>query len=398
MDFSFSEEQQAVQELAAQIFEGQATHERVREVESGTERFDRELWAELAKANLLGIALPESVGGSGLGLIEALLVLEEAARRVAPIPLWPTIMLGALPLAEFGTAAQQTQWLPGVIAGDTVLTGAFEEPGANNALYPSVVAEIADGGWRLSGVKPAVPVAHLAARILVSARTGDGTVGVFLVDPGAEGVSVLTEEATNRQIHGELALDGAFVPEAEVLGDPIAGAEIVTWLLDRARLGLCAQQVGVCEGALRATAAYTSEREQFGRPLSTNQGVALRAADAYIDTEAMRATLWSAAWRLTEGLPTAEAVAVAKWWATEGGHRVVHSTQHLHGGIGSDIDYPLHRTFLWSKQLGDTLGGASQTLTVLGAELAREAAQRSEAATTSSSDPEGTPTKEAQAV
>jgi alkylation response protein AidB-like acyl-CoA dehydrogenase len=129
----------------------------------------------------------------------------------------------------------------------------------------------------------------------------------------------------------------------------------------------------VCEGALRATATYTSEREQFGRPLSTNQGVALRAADAYIDTEAMRATLWSAAWRLTEGLPAVEEVAIAKWWASEGGHRVVHSTQHLHGGIGSDIDYPLHRTFLWAKQLGDTLGASSQTLTTLGAELAEAA-------------------------
>ncbi len=378
MDFSFSEEQEAVQELAAQIFEGQATHERVREVESGSERFDRDLWSELAKANLLGIALPESVGGSGLGLIEALLVLEEAARRVAPIPLWPTIMLGALPIAEFGTEAQRSRWLPGVIAGDTVLTGAFEEPGANDPMFPAVVAERVssdDGerGWRLSGAKPAVPVAHLAARILVSARTGGGSVGVFLVDPDAEGVSVVTEEATNRQMHGELTLDGVVVADADVLGDPAAGADVVRWLLDRARLGLCAQQVGVCEGALRATAEYTSQREQFGRPLSTNQGVALRAADAYIDTEAMRATLWSAAWRLTVGLPAAEEVAIAKWWATEGGHRVLHSTQHLHGGIGSDIDYPLHRTFLWGKQLGDTLGGASPTLVALGAELAQTA-------------------------
>ncbi len=373
MDFSFNEEQQAVQELAAQIFEGQATHDRVREVESGSERFDRELWAELAKANLLGIALPESVGGSGLGLIEALLVLEEAGRRVAPIPLWPTIMLGAVPIAEFGNVAQQAAWLPGVVAGDTVLTGAFDEPGANDARWPAVVAESVDGGWRLTGSKPGVPVPHLAARILVSARTGDGTIGVFLVDPGGDGVSVVTEEATNRQIHGGVTMAGAFVASDEVVGDPAGGAEVVTWLLDRARLGLCAQQVGVCEGALRATAEYTSEREQFGRPLSTNQAVALRAADAYIDTEAMRATLWSAAWRLTVGLPAADEVAVAKWWGTEGGHRVVHSTQHLHGGIGADIDYPLHRTFLWGKQLGDTLGGASHTLVGLGAHLAAEA-------------------------
>jgi acyl-CoA dehydrogenase len=373
MDFSFSEEQQAVQELAAQIFEGQATADRVREVESGTERFDRALWAELAKANLLGIALPESAGGSGLGLIEALLVQQEAGRRVAPLPLWPTIFLGALPLAEFGSDELQQAWLPGVVAGDVVLTGAFEEYGANAALHPGVTAERVDGGWRLTGAKPAVPNPHVADRILVSAVTGEGTLGVFLVDPGADGVSIATEEATNRQIHGELSLTGAFVADADVVGDPAGGAEILEWLLARARLGLSALVVGVCEGALKATAEYTSERHQFGRPLSTNQAVALRAADAYIDTEAIRAVLWSAAWRLTVGLPANEEVAIAKWWATEGGHRVVHSTQHLHGGMGADIDYPLHRTFLWVKQAGDTLGGGSPTLVGLGADLAAAA-------------------------
>jgi len=373
MDFSFSEEQQAVQGLAAQIFEGQATAERVREVESGSERFDRALWAELAKAGLLGIALPESVGGAGLGLVEALLVQEEAGLRVAPTPLWPTVFLGALPLAEFGSDELQQAWLPGVVAGDIVLSGAFEEFGANDALHPGVIAQQVDGGWRLTGDKPGVPNPHIADRILVSAVTGDGTIGVFVVDPGAEGVSIVTEEATNRQIHGELSLAGAFVADGDVVGDPAGGAEVVEWLVARARLGLCALAVGVCEGALKATAEYTSERLQFGRPLSTNQGVALRAADAYIDTEAMRATLWSAAWRLSVDLPATEEVAIAKWWATEGGHRVVHSTQHLHGGVGADIDYPLHRTFLWVKQAGDTLGGASPILVGLGAELAETA-------------------------
>ncbi|MCB1014535.1 MAG: acyl-CoA/acyl-ACP dehydrogenase [Acidimicrobiales bacterium] len=373
MDFTFSEEQQAVQGLAAQIFEGQATAERVREVEAGAERFDRELWAELAKAGLLGIALPESVGGAGLGLVEALLVQEEAGRRVAPTPLWPTIFLGALPLAEFASEDLRQAWLPGVVGGEVVLTGAFEEFGANDPLRPGVTAERTDGGWRLTGAKPAVPNPHVADRVLVSAVTGDGALGVFLVDPTAEGVTVVTEEATNRQIHGELGLDGVLVADADVVGDPAGGAEVVEWLLARARLGLAALAVGVCEQALRDTAAYTSERHQFGRPLSTNQGVALRAADAYIDTEAMRATLWSAAWRLTEGLPAHEEVAIAKWWATEGGHRVVHATQHLHGGIGADIDYPLHRTFLWAKQAGDTLGGASPTLVRLGADVAAAA-------------------------
>jgi 3-oxocholest-4-en-26-oyl-CoA dehydrogenase beta subunit len=145
---------------------------------------------------------------------------------------------------------------------------------------------------------------------------------------------------------------------------------VTAWMLDRALVGLCATQVGVAEGALRMAADYTSERQQFGRPLSTFQGVALKAADAYVDTEAMRVTLWQAAWRLTAGLDAAKEVLVAKWWAAEGGQRVVHITQHLHGGMGADVDYPVHRYFLWGKQIEDTLGGASAQLARLGQALA----------------------------
>ncbi|HYF44947.1 MAG TPA: acyl-CoA dehydrogenase family protein [Acidimicrobiales bacterium] len=363
MDFSFSEEQEAVRDLARQIFEGRSTPERVRQVEGGADRFDRELWAELAKANLLGISLPEGVGGSGLGLIESLLVLEEAGRRVAPVPLWPTLFLGAFPVAEFGSDEQRSTRLPGVVEGEIVLTGAYEEFGANDPLRSSVTAD----DDRLTGEKPAVPAAHVAERVLVPAET-DGVLSVFVVDPRGEGVTLDLDEATNRQIHAEMTFAGA---SGERLGGD--GAALVQWTLERAALGLCALQVGVCESALHATAEYTSHREQFGRPLSTNQGVALRAADAYIDIEAMRATLWAAAWRLTEGLPAAAEVAAAKWWASEGGHRVVHSTQHLHGGIGADIEYPLHRTFLWAKQLAHTLGGPSQQLARLGRILREEA-------------------------
>ncbi len=131
-------------------------------------------------------------------------------------------------------------------------------------------------------------------------------------------------------------------------------------------MALAALSLGACQEATRLAAEYTSSREQFGKPLSTNQGVALQAADAYIAMEAMRATLWQAAWRLDEGLDAAEAVEVANWWASEGGHRVVHITQHLHGGMGADVDYPVHRYFLWAKQVTDVLGGPSAHLARLG--------------------------------
>lgn len=358
MDFGFSEEQEAVRELAARIFADRATPERVKEVEATVDRFDRELWAELAKAQLLGIALPDQVGGAGLGLVELCLVLEQQGRRVAPVPLWATLVVGALALAELGTAEQQQRWLPGVVSGDVVLTGVLAEQ------LPAVTTARVGDRWRLSGETPGVPWAHVADRVLVPA--GQAGAGVFLVDPRGEGAEVEWAETTSREIHPHLTLTGA---PAEALG---GGRCSLAWLEERARVGLCALQVGVAEEAVRMAAGYTSQRRQFGRPLSTFQGVALRAADAYIDTEAMRATMWQAAWRLSEGLDATAEVLVAKWWAAEAGQRVVHATQHLHGGIGADVDYPIHRYFLWGKQIENMLGGASAQLARLGRVLAED--------------------------
>jgi acyl-CoA dehydrogenase len=356
MDFSFSEEQEAVRDLGAQIFAGHATVERVKQVEAGDERVDRALWAELAAANLLGIALPDDVGGSGFGIIELCLLLEQQGRTVAPVPLFPALVLGALPVAEFGSAEQRQRWLPGVAAGDIVLSAALEDLGSE------VTARAHGGEWRLDGTRPSVPAAHVAARVIVPART-DAGLRAFLVDPAGDGVERQRVETTNREIRCHLVL-------ADVPAEPLGGEGVVEWLHERALVGLCALQVGVCEEALSMAAGYSSSRVQFGRPLSTFQGVALKAADAYIDTEAMRATLWQAAWRLTERLDASQEVMVAKWWAADGGHRVVHATQHLHGGMGSDIDYPVHRYFLWGKQLCEELGGASAQLERLGAAIA----------------------------
>jgi alkylation response protein AidB-like acyl-CoA dehydrogenase len=373
VDFSFTDEQQAVRDLAAQIFEGQATVERVKEVEASHDRIDRALWSELAKANLLGVALPEGVGGSGLGIIELALILEQQGRRVAPIPLVSTLV-AAMAIAEFGTPGQQSTWLPGVVAGDVMLTTALAERGSSDPLRSSVQAVAgADGTWRLDGTKISVPAAHLAGAVLVPAVSDDGALSVFLVDPSSRGVTVERAITTNREIHSHLTFASVAVDADSVLGSPGAGAAIVTWAWQRTLIGLCALQVGVAEQATSLAAAYTSQRIQFGKPLSVFQGVALKAADAYIDTEAMRATLWQAAWRLSEGDDAVMEVEVAKWWASEGGQRVVHITQHLHGGLGADVDYPVHRYFLWGKQIEVMLGGATQQLARLGGHIAEAA-------------------------
>ncbi len=378
MNFDLSDEQTIVADLARQIFEGHAPVERVKDIERNHGGHDPALWAELARANLLGLCLPEDVGGSGFGLVELCLILEQQGRCVAPVPLWPTLALGALAVAEFGTQAQRDALLPGVIAGDVILTAALSEPGADDALQPSVIATRTADGWRLHGFKPSVPAAKIADRVLVPARQDDGSVGVFLVQPGAPGVTVTPVQSTSRQPYAHLELDTA-VADADRLGGPSDGTDgtdggiQLRFILERALIGLCAMQLGVCTAATEQTAVYASNRTQFGRPLSTFQGVAHQAADAFILTQPMQVTMLQAAWRLTHGLSSSQEVLIAKYWASEAGQRVVHLCQHLHGGMGSDIDYPIHRYFLWGVQIETTLGAGSVQLSRLGELIAHEA-------------------------
>lgn len=375
MNFDFSESQEAVAALAEQVFSGSAGADRVAEVERTDHRFDRELWAALAASDLLGVAIGEEHGGLGLGMIETALVLREQGRRVAPVPLWPTLVLGAMPIAQFGTPALRSRWLALVASGQAVLTGALSEWGADDALSPSVTAaRLPDGSWELNGSKPAVPAAGVADAVLVPARIAgdDDSLAVFVVDLDADGAKVELSETTSREFHGELALQSVGVGDDARL-DGADGRSIIEWMLARAQVAAAAVALGCCEEATAMAAAYTSEREQFGRPLSTNQGVAMRAADCYIDTDCMRATLLQAAWLIDEGRSAAEiadAAAVAKWWSADAGQRVVHATQHLHGGMGADVDYPVHRYFLWVKQLENTFGGASRQLAAIGRALA----------------------------
>jgi alkylation response protein AidB-like acyl-CoA dehydrogenase len=196
---------------------------------------------------------------------------------------------------------------------------------------------------------------------------------VFLVDPHAAGVTLERSDSTACEPLSTVRLGGTRVADDGVLGDPRAGAEIVRWIVRHVTAGLCALQAGVCAEALRLTAAHVSEREQFGQKIATFQAVAQRAADAYIDTEAVTLTARQAAWRLGAGLDADAALDTAKFWAAEGGFRVAHAAQHLHGGIGVDTAYPLFRYFRRTRQTELTLGGAALHLVQLGDRIAARA-------------------------
>ena len=366
MDFSLSEEQEAIRSLARQILSDLVSPERHKELEADDQWFDRKAWSALADAGLLGIAAPDAFGGSNLGFLEVALVLEEVGRTVAKVPYLASVVMGILPIAQFGDEALQREWLPKLVAGEAIASTALVEDRAP-AHAPTTTARKKGSTWVLEGTKTCVPAGLDASIVLVPAMTGNRRVAVFVVETAAAGVNVERQDTTTGIPEARLVLNGA---KSMLLGDTASGAAIIDWITLRATAGLAATAVGVCEAALRITADYTKTREQFGRPIATFQAVGQRAADAYIDTEAVRLTALQAAWRIGAGLPADAEVAIAKFWAADGGQRVVHAAQHLHGGMGVDRDYPVHRYFLWAKHLELTLGGATQQLLRLGDILA----------------------------
>lgn len=361
MDFTLDDDLVALQELAREIFTDHATTDRVRQVETSQSRVDDDLWAALAGAGLTGLVVPEDLGGAGLGVGAVAVLLEEQGRSVAPVPLW-SAAVAALALCDAGDA--HAGLLAGIADGSVRVTVALEEYAPADPNAPAAVARPSGDGWRITGVKAVVPSPSSAAHVLVSAATDEGP-ALFLVEGTAPGVRWELMPVTSHDLAGELTLQDA---PAQLVG----GRDATLAAVRAARVLLSALQVGVAEGALALAASYLAEREQFGRPLGSFQAVQHQLADCWIDIDAMRVTLWQAIADAEAGSETVDASAlVASWWRTQAGLDIVHRIQHVHGGIGVDVDYPVHRYFLWGKQLASTLGGPAATLAELGDVLAR---------------------------
>ena len=357
VDFSLSEQAQAVAGLSSQILGDLSTPERHKQLEADGAAHDQQAWQALSEAGLVGVSLPEECGGGGLGFLATCLMLEEIGRTTARVPFLAPV--AAMAVVEF---SPDHRCLEGMADGSVLVSPALVEPGRDPE-DPSVAAAATGDGWTLSGTKEMVPFADQADCLLVTASTGKG-VGLFLVDKAASQVEVVLQETTSGLVEGKVVLSD--VP-AERLGTDAAPVE---WLVQRCTAALSAVAVGVVSEALRITAAYASEREQFGRPIATFQAVGQRVGDAYIDTEAIRLTALQACWRLDQGLEASTEVAVAKYWAADGGQRVANAAQHLHGGMGVDRDYPLWRYYVWAKHLELSLGGSTAQLLRIGDALA----------------------------
>ena len=373
MNFSYTEEQQSIFDLASQILIKGTPQERLLELERAEgPRFDPELWAKLGQSGLIGVAVPTEYDGGGLTFLEVAGVIEHIGRTSAPVPYFETVVLGGLAIAEFGSEAQKKTILPELAAGNRILTAALIEP-EGEIEYPGVQATASDGGWRLDGVKSYVPGAEIADVILVSAMTDRGP-AVFLVDPKAAGVRLEALATTSYMPESRMTLNGVTLDADSLLGTLTSGREIIEWIDLRANAALCNMALGCCEAALEMTAEYSKTRKQFDQPIAMFQSVAHRQADAYIDTQAVRLTALEVAWMISVGRDAREEVAIAKHFAAEAGYRVTFSAQHIHGGVGVDREYPVHRYYIYARHIELMLGGSTHHMRRLGEMLADTAA------------------------
>lgn len=362
MDFKTTEASDDLGSLVRSITEAVVTPERQKELDKLDERFDRELWAKLIDSDILSTTAPESVGGGGFGALEQSAVLVALGRQLSAVPYLESTILGAGAIAEFGSAELQSEWAAPAVAGSKIVVPALDgEMGQG----PVQATGSDESGYTLAGTRTQVAYGPVADAFLVPAETDSG-VKVFLVTAADPGVTVTSLDTTGHGSVAHLDLQGAAIPGSRVVGD----ATVLEWLQLHNVLGRSAFQLGVVERALELTALYAREREQFDRPIGSFQAVSSRLADGYIDVKALRLTLTQASWRVSEGLPAEVDVNTAAFWAAEAGHRVAHTAVHVHGGVGIDMDHPVHRYFLAAKQTEFAIGSATGQLLRIGRELA----------------------------
>ena len=359
MDFSFTPDQTLLKNSARAFLDEHCKPATVRLLWDDSRGESPAMWKEMAQLGWLGLSLPEAHGGSGLGMVESALLLEELGRAAYPGPYWPT-MLVATAVAEAGSEAQQKRWLGAIAAGDARGTVAFLDTDLDWA--PAAVATRAEKrpeGWTLSGTKRYVAWGHVADVLLVPARAAEG-VSLFLVDPTASGLTwspVQTMDPGTRLAH--LTLDRVPVRSEDRLGRPGAGPEGLAGLLRRGAVGAAAEMPGAARRCLDMAVGYAKVREQFGQPIGSFQAIRHKCSDMLLETENSHSAVYYAAWALDAGAEDAAlAASIAKSYVGEASRKVCGEAIQVHGGIGFTGEYDLHMYFKRAKALEAQYGDA----------------------------------------
>jgi alkylation response protein AidB-like acyl-CoA dehydrogenase len=363
MDFDLTEDQEMLREAARGFLSTACPTSLVREMAEDERGHPLELWQKMGQMGWMGMVIPEEYGGAGADFLDLIVLLEEMGRVCLPGPFFSTVVLGGLTVLEAGSAEQREEILPPLAEGELLLTLALTEPSATYAPQGiQTKATQTDEGFLIQGTKLFVPDAHVSDYLICAARTKetekpeDG-VTLFMVDRESPGVTCTLLKTIAGDKQCEVIFDDVKVPGTSVLGRLDEGWPILDKVLERAVVAQCAEMVGGARRVLEMTVEYAKERMAFGHPIGSFQAIQHYCADMLVDVDGCSLVTYKAAWRLGEGLPAAQEVAMAKSLISEKFKRAAALAIEIHGAIGftEEHDLPLYfkRAKAWEINLGD---------------------------------------------
>lgn len=367
MDFTFSEQQQIIRQSLERQFVDLCADADIKQLTQQDVAVHQPLWQELVAAGVLGLPFDNCYGGLGLTLVELCQIIELQGKHVAPVPLVASVVETAMSIADSDNNALKERLLPDVIQGKVVLAPVRIYTGIKNV--PGLIASAKGDDWELNGQSGFVPYARQANGYLVAAKDEQGADVLFYCDNDRSDITVVAQQAINGEAAGYVCFRQCSLSSKDVVATSEQATSLLALQQQRTWIALAALQVGILDEGLKRTAEYVSQRQQFGRPLGGFQAVSQQAANAYMEIESLRSVYWRALDDVQAGRDFSNSAAVAKYWVCEAGHKVAHTILHLHGGIGQDLDYPIHRYFLWAKQAERYLGNADKVSALLGERL-----------------------------
>jgi len=356
MDFSLSEQQEMLRKTARDFFINELPKSAVKEMAKDARGYSLELWHKMAELGWMGLVLPEKYGGSGGSFLDLAILLEEMGRACLPGPFFSTVVLGASAIMEAGSEEQKERLLPKLARGELILTLAVAESHVlSRPDFFEVKAKNVGEDYIISGTKLFVPDAHVADYVICAAKTGRGST-LFLVDAKSPGLSWTVLPAMSGERQCEVKFNQVKVSKADILGKVNRGKEYIDKVLTKAAAAKCAEMLGGAEQVMEMTVAYAKERVQSGRAIGAFQAIQHHCANMLNDLDACRCVTHRAAWMVSEGMPCAREVSLAKAWVNEAYHRMTLLGHEIHGAIAFQHDHDMHLYFKQAK-LGEIAFG-----------------------------------------
>ena len=364
MNFALSEEQEMLRTMARDFLTNKCPKTLVKEMEIDEKGYSPQLWKEMVELGWMGLAFPEKYGGAGMTFLDMAILLEEMGRACLPGPFFSSVILGGLPILEFGSEEQKQEYLLKIAKGEKNLTLAIAESDARYDAASIAVKATAEGNaYVINGTKLFVPDAHIADYLLCVARTGkqaktESGITIFIADAKSPGISYTVLKTLGRDKLCEVVFNRVKVPKENILGQLDKGWDAVKRIIERATVAKCCEMTGNLQQMLDMTVSYAKERIQFERPIGSFQIIQHYCSDMLTDVQGARFSTYQAAWRLNEGLPCTKEIAVAKAWTGQAFERVNALSHQVHGAIGFTMDHDLHFYTMRGKAAAATFGDA----------------------------------------